>query len=158
MTDRRSKRTLLSFVITLALVGLALVGCGSDTGLDPQDIDFVDELQVDLSAMTRTASGLYFLDLMLGDGAVAEEGDRVVVDYAGWLPNGAQFDAGTDTELEIGPDGGLIQGFDEGVRGMHVGGTRSLVIPPDLAYGDHVVGGIPANSTLVFRVTLKDIL
>jgi len=122
----------------------------------PEDIDFVDELEIDLSAMTQTASGLYIQDLTVGDGAVLEAGNIAVVDYAGWLPNGALFDSGTDAEFPVGT-GNLIDGFDEGMLGMRVGGTRSLVIPPALAYGDQVVGGIPSNSTLVFRVTLKGI-
>ncbi len=138
------------------MVLFSLAACGSDSVVAPEDIDFVDELQIDLSLMTRTASGLYIQDLTVGDGAVVEAGDTALVDYAGWLPNGANFDGGTNVEFSIGT-GDLIDGFDEGVLGMRVSGTRSLVIPPALAYGDQVVGGIPANSTLVFRVTVKGI-
>jgi FKBP-type peptidyl-prolyl cis-trans isomerase FkpA len=135
---------------------LAVVACGSDV-VAPENINFVDELEIDLSVMTRTASGLYILDLTVGDGAVVVAGDTVVVDYGGWLPNGANFDSGTDSDFQVGV-GNLIDGFDEGMIGMRVGGTRSLVIPPALGYGDQVKGGIPANSTLVFRVALKGIL
>ena len=148
MADRRLKRALLPIAAVLAVLA-----CGSDV-VAPEDIEFVDELEIDLSVMTRTASGLYIQDLTVGDGALVESGAVVVVDYAGWLPNGALFDSGTDAEFPIGV-GSLIDGFDEGVIGMRVGGTRALVIPPSLAYGDQVVGGIPANSTLVFRVTVK---
>lgn len=153
MTDRRLNRILGTF-----LAALALAACGSDdgTGPDLQDIDFVDELQVDLSAMTLTASGLYFQDLTVGDGAVAEVGSTAVLDYAGWLPNGANFDNGTAFTFTVGL-GDVIAGFDEGVEGMRVGGTRLIVIPPGLAYGNQVVGGIPSNSTLVFRMTLTGV-
>ncbi len=151
MTDRRLSRTFLPI-----MVALSLAACGSDSVVAPEDIEFVDELEIDLSAMTRTASGLYVQDLTVGDGPVVEAGAIALVDYAGWLPNGAMFDAGTDVEFPVGT-GNLIDGFDEGVIGMRVGGTRSLVIPPALGYGDQVVGGIPANSTLVFRVTVKGI-
>jgi len=137
------------------MVAFSLAACGSDS-VGPEDLDFVDELEIDLSAMTQTASGLYIQDLTVGDGAVVEAGNIAVVDYAGWLPNGALFDSGTDAEFPVGT-GNLIDGFDEGILGMRVGGTRNLVIPPALAYGDQVVGGIPANSTLVFRVTLKGV-
>ncbi len=150
MTDSRLVRAFLPLLMVLAWVA-----CG-DSVVAPEDIEFVDELEIDISAMTRTASGLYLQDLTVGDGAVVEAGDVAVVDYAGWLPNGAMFDAGTDAPLSIGA-GQLIDGVDEGIRGMRVGGTRTLVIPPALAYGDQVVAGIPANSTLVFRVTLKDV-
>ncbi len=151
MTDRSLKRTLAPIMAVLVLAA-----CGSDTGTDPQGIDFVDELQIDISAMTLTNSGLYFQDLTVGDGAVAELGTTAVVDYGGWLPNGANFDNGTGFTFTVG-GGDVIAGFDEGVQGMRVGGTRSLVIPPGLAYGDRVVGGIPSNSTLVFRITLTDV-
>ena len=67
MTDQSLKRTLAPIMAVLVLAA-----CGSDTGLDPQGIDFVDELQIDLSAMTLTPSGLYFQDLTVGDGAVAK--------------------------------------------------------------------------------------
>jgi FKBP-type peptidyl-prolyl cis-trans isomerase FkpA len=151
MADRSMTRALLPIAAVLAVVA-----CGSDV-VAPENINFVDELEIDLSVMTRTASGLYILDLTVGDGAVVVAGDTVVVDYGGWLPNGANFDSGTDTDFQVGV-GSLIDGFDEGMIGMRVGGTRSFVIPPALGYGDQIVGGIPANSTLVFRVTLKGIL
>jgi FKBP-type peptidyl-prolyl cis-trans isomerase FkpA len=151
MADRSMTRALLPIAAVLAVVA-----CGSDV-VAPENINFVDELEIDLSVMTRTASGLYILDLTVGDGAVVVAGDTVVVDYGGWLPNGANFDSGTDSDFQVGV-GNLIDGFDEGMIGMRVGGTRSLVIPPALGYGDQVKGGIPANSTLVFRVALKGIL
>ena len=87
---------------------------------------------------------------------MAEVGTTVVLDYGAWLPNGANFDSGTAFTFTVGI-GAVIAGFDEGVQGMRVGGTRSLVIPPGLAYGDQVVGVIPRNSTLVFRITLTDV-
>ena len=151
MADRSMTRALLPIAAVLAVVA-----CGSDV-VAPENINFVDELEIDLSVMTRTASGLYILDLTVGDGAAVVAGDAVVVDYGGWLPNGANFDSGTDSGFQVGV-GLLIDGFDEGMIGMRVGGTRSLVIPPALGYGDQVKRVIPANSTLVFRVTLKGIL
>jgi len=151
IADQSIKRALLPIAAVLAVAA-----CGSDA-VAPEDINFVDELEIDISAMTLTASGLYFQDVTVGDGAVVEAGDSVTVDYGGWLPNGTNFDAGTDIDFQIG-GGDLIDGFDEGMIGMRVGGTRSLVIPPALGYGDQVRVGIPSNSTLVFRVTLKGIL
>ena len=150
MADQSIKRALLPIAALLAVAA-----CGSDI-LGPEDVDYVDELEIDITAMTQTASGLYIQDVSVGDGDVVEAGNVVIVDYAGWLPNGANFDAGTDASFTVGI-GQLIGGFDEGMIGMRVGGTRTMVIPSTLGYGDQVVQGIPANSVLVFRVTLKSI-
>ena len=151
MADQSIKRALLPIAAVLAVAA-----CGSGV-VAPEDINFADDLEIDISAMTLTASGLYFQDLTVGDGAVVAAGNTVTIDYGGWLPNGANFDAKTDAPLQVGV-GDLIDGFDEGIIGMRVGGTRSMVIPPALGYGDQVREGIPSNSTLVFRVTLKGIL
>ena len=140
------------------LLALVFVACGSDAGVgpNPEEIVFAAELEIDLATMTRTASGLYFQDVVVGDGLTAAAGTTVVVDYSGWLPNGTLFDSGSNAAFPVGT-GGLIAGFDEGVQGMRVGGTRKLVIPPELGYGASSIGSIPTNSTLVFRITLKDV-
>ena len=102
-------------------------------------------------------------DVKVGTGAAAKSGDKVSVQYVGVLfSNGKQFDASWDRgkkpfEFTLG-QGQVIQGWDQGVAGMKVGGRRVLVIPPDLAYG--AAGSpptIPANSPLVFVVDLKKI-
>ena len=150
MADRGLLRALLPIAVMLA-VG----ACGSDI-LGPEEVDFVDELQIDIAAMTRTESGLYIQDLTVGDGDIVTSGTVVTMDYAGWLPNGANFDSGVDATFAIGIDS-LILGFTEGVIGMRVGGTRTMVLPSSLGYGDQPPAGIPRNSVLVFRVTLKSI-
>ena len=142
------------------LLALALIACGSDDGVGPnlEDIDFDPALEIDLSAMTRTASGLYFQDLTVGDGVMASAGNTVLLHYSGWLPNGTLFDSsppeGFSFMLGVG---GLIAGFDEGVQGMREGGIRNLVIPPAIGYGAISVSNIPANSVLIFRVTLTEV-
>ena len=108
-----------------------------------------------------TASGLQYQDLVVGEGVAAAAGDTVSVHYTGWLEDGTQFDSsvdsGTPYEFVLGV-GGVIPGWDEGVAGMQVGGTRKLIIPPDLAYGAGGSGGvIPPNATLVFEVQLLEI-
>ena len=114
------------------------------------------------SADTRvTASGLKITELNLGDGAEAAAGQTVVVHYRGTLENGKQFDASYDRvtpfSFPLGA-GRVIKGWDEGVVGMKVGGSRKLVIPPDLAYGSRGAGGvIPPNATLTFEVELLDV-
>jgi len=154
------KRTL---VLALALIACGDDGmgpnlCVMDVGMGPilEDIDFDPALEIDLSVMTRTVSGLYFQDLTVGDGAMAAAGNTVLVDYSGWLSNGTLFDSGSGLSSMLGV-GGLIAGFDEGVQCMREGGTRNLVIPPAIGYGAMAMGNIPANSVLIFRVTLTEI-
>jgi FKBP-type peptidyl-prolyl cis-trans isomerase FkpA len=115
--------------------------------------------------MTTTASGLQYEDTMVGSGAAARSGAMVTVHYTGWLHDpaapdarGRKFDSSKDRRdpFRFELDGGMvIAGWDEGVQGMQVGGTRVLVIPPALGYGARGAGGvIPPNATLVFEVEL----
>lgn len=109
---------------------------------------------------TTTASGLQYWDVKAGSGTVATPGKTVTVHYTGWLADGAKFDSSVDRhepfQFVLGA-GRVIHGWDEGVAGMKVGGTRQLRIPPGLGYGSRPNGPIPANSTLVFDVELLDV-
>jgi FKBP-type peptidyl-prolyl cis-trans isomerase FkpA len=105
-----------------------------------------------------TASGLKYEDLKVGTGDTADAGKIVSVHYTGWLTSGTKFDSSKDRgqpfEFPLG-GGRVIKGWDEGVRGMKVGGVRKLTIPPELGYGARGAGGvIPPNATLVFEVEL----
>jgi FKBP-type peptidyl-prolyl cis-trans isomerase FkpA len=107
---------------------------------------------------TTTASGLIYEDVLIGDGAEAAAGHQVSVHYTGWLTDGTKFDSSKDRndpfEFHLGGRQ-VIAGWDEGVQGMKVGGTRKLTIPPELGYGARGAGGvIPPNATLVFEVEL----
>ena len=101
-------------------------------------------------------------DIVVGTGNSPKQGQTVVVHYTGWLTDGKKFDSSVDRgepfEFEIGV-GQVIEGWDDGVASMKVGGKRKLTIPPDLAYGDSEVGDglIPANSTLVFEIELLEL-
>jgi peptidylprolyl isomerase len=104
-----------------------------------------------------TPSGLRITDLEVGTGAEAIAGQSVTVNYRGSLTSGKEF----DSSYGRGPfgfrlgGGQVIQGWDEGVAGMKVGGKRKLVIPPDLGYGSRGAGGvIPPDATLIFEVEL----
>lgn len=127
---------------------------------EPETLKYADQLKVDLSRMTRTASGLYYLDRTIGSGAVAEPGKIVSVGYVGTLVDGVVFDrsgAGDPIQFTLG-EGEVILGWDEGIAGMKVGGRRQLVIRPSLAYGNDTPGaGIPPNATLVFDITLDGV-
>jgi FKBP-type peptidyl-prolyl cis-trans isomerase FkpA len=124
-------------------------------------------VELDL-AMTTTASGLQYDDTTPGTGAEAAAGQRVSVHYTGWLHDptaangrGKKFDSSKDRgdpfRFQLGA-GQVIAGWDEGVQGMKVGGTRVLLIPSDLGYGARGAGGaIPPNATLVFEVDLLSV-
>ena len=117
---------------------------------------FSTSLGVDTTTMTKAPSGLWYADLAPGQGDSAVPGRTVTVHYTGWLPDGTKFDSSRDRgepfAFTLGA-GQVISGWDEGVKGMKVGGRRKLVLPPQLAYGD---GGapptIPPHATLVFDV------
>ena len=109
-----------------------------------------------------TPSGLGIKDEVVGTGAEAVAGKMVTVNYTGTLSDGKKFDSSYDHgqpfSFVLGA-GQVIQGWDEGVAGMKIGGKRMLTIPPELGYGNQNVGGglIPPNSTLIFEVELMDV-
>jgi peptidylprolyl isomerase len=137
---------------TLA-AALALVATGASTAIAQTG-----------KAMT-TASGLQIADTKVGTGATPKTGQTCVMHYTGWLyQNGAKgqkFDSSVDRgqpfEFPIGRHQ-VIAGWDQGVAGMKVGGTRALIIPSELGYGGRGAGGvIPPNATLLFDVELLDV-
>jgi FKBP-type peptidyl-prolyl cis-trans isomerase len=107
-------------------------------------------------------TGLKIQDEVVGTGTVAIAGKMVTVNYTGTLSDGKKFDSSYDHgqpfSFVLGA-GQVIQGWDEGVAGMKVGGKRKLTIPPELGYGNQNVGNglIPPNSTLIFEVELLDV-
>jgi len=105
-------------------------------------------------------------DVVVGTGADAISGASVTVNYTGWLYDASKADhKGLQFDTSIGKTaftftlgvGQVIRGWDQGVVGMKVGGTRRLVIPPSLAYGDTRSGQIPPNSTLLFDIDLLSV-
>ena len=120
-------------------------------------------------SFNMTDAGLGIDDTVVGDGATAAKGDHVTVHYTGWLwladasnPEGGKIGTKFDSSKDRGQPfdfplgaGHVISGWDQGVAGMKVGGSRRLLIPPQLGYGARGAGGvIPPNATLMFEVDL----
>jgi len=128
------------FIVLSAL--LTLAACGGDSGTSPTD------------SGTITTE-----ELIIGTGATAAVGDTVTVHYTGRFTNGTIFDSSvgaTPIQFQLGA-GRVIPGFEQGIVGMKVGGSRRITIPPSLAYGAAGRQGIPPNSTLIFDVQLVSI-
>ena len=135
----------LGMIVVVALI----VGCSKNTNTSE-------------AKMTKTDSGLKYVDEVVGSGTEAAPGTMVSVNYTGWLDTngekGTKFDSSIDRgvpfEFPLGK-GMVIKGWDEGVTGMKIGGKRVLYIPSALAYGERGAGGvIPPNSNLIFEVAL----
>jgi len=101
---------------------------------------------------TITPSGLGIYDIRAGTGQLAEPYAAILVRYTGWLEDGRVIDASPSVQFRLGT---LIEGWNEGVPEMRVGGERRLIIPPELAYGTQGYGDvIPPNATLIFDIEL----
>ncbi|MDA0683475.1 MAG: FKBP-type peptidyl-prolyl cis-trans isomerase [Bacteroidetes bacterium] len=144
-------KALFSFL----LVGILFTaGCASD---DSSNVE----------AEASYVADLIITDTVEGDGPIVEAGNIAVVHYTLWLYNAdaeggrgerlqSSKDSGTPFPFNVG-QGRVIQGWDQGVPGMKVGGTRVLVIPYRLAYGETARPGIPAKSDLIFEIDLLEI-
>ncbi len=143
---RRNQRIIIVSIIVLALIAVGTFALGVFPGN---------------KSNTTTPEGLKIEDLTVGSGQEAKSGDTVSVNYTGWLSDGTKFDSSLDRgqayDFVLG-NGNVIQGWDQGVAGMKVGGKRRLTIPPDLAYGANGYPPvIPPNATLTFEVELMAI-
>jgi FKBP-type peptidyl-prolyl cis-trans isomerase FkpA len=119
---------------------LLCAACGNDSSTDP------------------SGGQLQSQDLVIGTGGVVASGDIATVHYVGRLQNGNVFDSSRSRNqpfpFRVGA-GQVIQGWDRGVPGMRIGGTRRLIIPPSLAYGSQgSPPAIPPNATLTFDIEL----
>jgi len=159
MTFRRPLRHLTVAAAAVVAV-VACVACNDSTGSSTAAAIPLDQqvwnasLGVDVSKFTRLTSGVYFLDSIAGTGATLTGTPTVSVFYAGYLPNGTKFDEAATTPACF-PLNGLIGGWQVGLQGMKIGGTRRLLIPPALGYGASGNGPVPGNANLLFDVQLN---
>lgn len=151
--------------IVLAAALVAALSCNDEiTGLepasDPATETFAASLGVSIAAMTKTPSGVYYSDLVIGTGpSDTATTDSVFVTYSGYIKDGTRFDNGTNVKFII--DQNLIVGVRTGLLGAKEGGKRKLVIPSELGYGSSAKKDpstfqitIPRQSTLIFDIEL----
>lgn len=112
----------------------------------------------------KDSEGAMFADVQVGSGSELQPNMKAAVYYKGWLTNGQMFDQSRpDDKGQIQPfiftlgGGQVIPGWEQGLAGMKVGGTRMLIIPPAVGYGATGQGSIPGNSVLVFQVQLAEV-
>jgi FKBP-type peptidyl-prolyl cis-trans isomerase len=160
-------RLALVLVLTLGLVAVACDEDDGDGGTDgpaATDTPAADGETPSANAdgppdvegePTVTASGLQIIDVEAGDGDEAVAGGTVTVHYSGWLEeDGTLFDSSVGGDPITFGLADLIPAWQEGIPGMKVGGTRRLIVPPELGYGAAGRGAIPPNATLVFDIEL----
>ncbi len=143
-------------LVILVLMALAfpILGCGGG-GSTPEGYSMDD-------GWVTTPSGLKYKDVKVSTtGPAAQSGNTLKVFYSGWLDDGTIFDStdkhgGQTFEFVIG-QGNVIEGWDQGLMGLHEGSIVQLIIPPELGYGDQGTGNIPPNSTLHFQVQIVSI-
>lgn len=140
-------------LVKLVVAGMLTLACAAPS--------LAEEPAKKSGKTVTTKSGLQYVDLVVGKGASPVVGKMVTVHYTGKLTNGKKFDSSVDRkepfQFVIGI-GQVIQGWDEGVMTMKVGGKRKLTIPSQLGYGARGAGSdIPPNATLVFDVELLNV-
>lgn len=149
-----NKPRLISVFILVLLVSALLAACGDNTAVPSAATAPAGTATPEL---TKSATGLKYYDTVVGKGTQPKVGQTVSVHYSGYLTNGTKFDSSVDRgqpfKFVLGV-GQVIQGWDEGVATMKVGGKRRLIIPPQLGYGHSGSGPIPPNAELIFDVEL----
>jgi FKBP-type peptidyl-prolyl cis-trans isomerase len=151
-------------ILPVVVAVLVLVACGGGDPVEETNPIETDPTEATNDGWETIEEGLQIRDVVEGDGAEVESGDVITAHYTLWLYE--DEDKGAEIESSRGGDpftatvgvGELIEGWDLGIPGMNVGGTRELIIDSDLAYGDTGVGAdIPGGATLFFEVEMVDV-
>jgi len=152
------KKTSIAVIVSIALVFFIATSNGLVSNLFSSQIN--NNATVDMQ-QPQTPTQIQIKDVKVGEGEVATAGKDVTVNYTGIFTDGKKFDSSRDPgrtpfTFKLGA-GQVIKGWDIGVDGMRVGGTRFLMIPPEFGYGSQDFGSIPANSVLIFEVELLEV-
>lgn len=148
--------------VSLGLFLLSGCATAGSPAIDLTALPYDAALEVDAQRMESTDSGVLFEDRDRGQGEEARRGSHVVVHYMGYFPDGTLFDTSLAADAEplsfrLGARE-VIRGWDEGIVGMREGGTRVLVVPPELAYGRQGYAGIiPGDQVLVYEIQLLEV-
>ena len=158
-----SKKEWIAIIVAVVLVGYSLFGGNIMSLFQKNDVTgnslaAVANLDSDLN--TKNNKGVTIKDIVVGKGPEIKNGQSVFVNYVLSLLDGTVIqnskDFGQPFKFTLGT-GDVISGWELGLEGMRVGGMRTIIIPPELAYGKNQVGPIPANSTLIFTIELVDV-
>ena len=148
LSKNESIAVIIALILVTGFVAFGSLGFFGSSNLSLNNLNM--DISNDGTTTTQPSSQLLVEDITVGTGTEAVAGKHVTVNYRGTLLDGKVFDSsydrGTPFDFDLGA-GQVIQGWDQGVVGMKVGGKRKLVIPPALAYGERAIGPIPANST-----------
>lgn len=142
-----------SALLATAALALGLAACNNEPvgpQCQPQSLT-----RTTAGDTVRLETGVSYIEGKAGTGAAVEYCRAVAVHYTGFLSNGTKFDSSRDSGRPLAFTPGLgevVPGFEQGIVGLKVGGTRRIIIPPNLGYGNQQVGPIPPNSTLVFDI------
>lgn len=152
-----SKKEWVAVGASIAFVIYAFFG-STVVGLFKNTLTKNDSLASANSALSNLKS-VIINDMVVGQGLEVKPGQMLSIHYILSLADGTVVKNSKDSEEPLNfilGDGRMIPGFDQGFVGMKVGGVRTIIIPPELAYGANQAGPIPPNSTLVFTVQLLD--
>jgi len=145
----------LAIVLAIVVVFVLFFIANSFISFNGENSNVKEDMITDINL--PKVEGLNAVDIKVGDGLLADDGMFVTVNYEGTLDDGTMFDSSYKRNQPfqfILGEGQVIKGWDVGVKGMKVGGTRELRISPELGYGNQQIGPIPSNSTLNFKIEL----
>ena len=153
-----SKKEWVAVAVAVVFVGYTLFG-GSIMSLFQKNLMNQNSTASVVSSQPSNNNGVIINDVVVGQGAEVKTGELVSVNYLLSLTDGTVIqnskDSGRPFEFVLGADG-IIPGWEMGFTGMKVGGVRTIIIPPELAYGSQQAGPIPPNSSLIFTIELLD--